>query len=407
MPIVSVIIPVYNTESYLKECLDSVLNQTFRDFEIICINDASTDRSKEMLILYQNEHNNVKVVEHTSNKGLSAARNTGLMHASGKYVLFVDSDDMITPDTLKELYLFAEERKTDIIYTPANHLYEEAVDKAQKVEGVEYAAYESTYTGQDLFCRLVKDQKYISSSCGHLYRKDFLDQNDIRFKEGLLHEDILFSFLCSMNAQCVSTVNKRYYAYRHRRESITTTYNNRRAQSLFIILRHIFEYWNGHVFSKEINESIGIFFTNLYYRYKTWRGYDADLHLDRGTYAEQVLYHLLSAKAVSRYATLSTEVIDDLATKKNIILYGAGGAARDIINILQQNNIGILAIAVTDKSLNPPTFYGIEVKNISELKDYYDTATVIVAVTYKYRDDVKNILNVYGFAHVIDADMLQ
>ena len=93
MPKISVIVPVYNVEKYLSECLDSIINQTFPDFEIICVNDCSTDKSGNILEDYSRKDNRIKIFYHQFNQGLGAARNTGLKNAHGKYVQFLDSDD--------------------------------------------------------------------------------------------------------------------------------------------------------------------------------------------------------------------------------------------------------------------------------------------------------------------------
>jgi glycosyltransferase involved in cell wall biosynthesis len=103
-PKISIIIPVYNTERFLRECLDSILNQTFKDFEIICVNDASTDRCSEILREYADKDKRVRVINHEKNAGMSVARNTGLDAAEGEYIGFSDSDDYMHPDMIKIMY---------------------------------------------------------------------------------------------------------------------------------------------------------------------------------------------------------------------------------------------------------------------------------------------------------------
>ena len=105
MVTLSVIVPVYNTEKYLRECLDSIINQTFRDIEIICVNDGSTDKSLEILKEYALKDNRIKVITQ-GNKGQSVARNIGLNNASGKYITFIDSDDYLDFNTYKIVLSF-------------------------------------------------------------------------------------------------------------------------------------------------------------------------------------------------------------------------------------------------------------------------------------------------------------
>ena len=114
-PKVSVIIPVYNVEKYLADCLDSVVNQTLEDVEIICVNDGSTDSSANILERYSCEYNNITVIKQ-ENQGLSCARNAGVLHARGEYIYFLDSDDRITANAMEEMYNLAHKDELDVLY---------------------------------------------------------------------------------------------------------------------------------------------------------------------------------------------------------------------------------------------------------------------------------------------------
>ncbi|MDR1235693.1 MAG: glycosyltransferase [Holosporaceae bacterium] len=113
-PKISVIIPVYNTERFLRECLDSILNQTFTDFEVICVNDASTDHCPEILREYADKDKRVRIVNHKKNAGMAVARNTGLDVAEGEYISFSDSDDYMHPDMLKIMYTEIRRNNCDL-----------------------------------------------------------------------------------------------------------------------------------------------------------------------------------------------------------------------------------------------------------------------------------------------------
>ena len=115
MPKVSIIIPVYNTEAYLEECLDSVISQSLRDIEILCINDASTDSSMQILRKYARKDSRIKVLQNSVNQGLSYTRNVGIDNACGEYIQFVDSDDWIEPDTEEVLYKIAAGNQLDLL----------------------------------------------------------------------------------------------------------------------------------------------------------------------------------------------------------------------------------------------------------------------------------------------------
>ena len=114
---ISVIVPVYNVENYLIQCLDSIINQTLKDIEIICVDDCSPDNSIEILEEYKNKDNRISIIRHSNNQGLGPARNTGLKHANGEYISFVDSDDYIDKNFLFYLYSTAKKYDSDVTNT--------------------------------------------------------------------------------------------------------------------------------------------------------------------------------------------------------------------------------------------------------------------------------------------------
>ena len=121
---VSVIVPVYNVEKYLKDCLNSVINQTLEDIEIICVNDGSTDNSLAILEDYAKKDSRIKIINQ-KNKGLSGARNTGMKHVQGEYILFLDSDDWLKEDALSELYWSHLDDNLDMLFFQTVDYYEE------------------------------------------------------------------------------------------------------------------------------------------------------------------------------------------------------------------------------------------------------------------------------------------
>ncbi|MDR2570126.1 MAG: glycosyltransferase [Oscillospiraceae bacterium] len=227
---VSVIVPVYNVELYLRECMDSIINQTLQDIEIICINDGSTDNSPAILDEYRRIDNRIQIINQ-ENKGLSNARNTGLDCAKGTYIHFMDSDDMLQTDTLIEAYTIAQEHKSDAVFFDASIIYE----NNELVE--EYSDYPATYyirnndysgitEGKKLFAAMHKNGEYRTQVCMQLIRTEFLIENDLRFYEGIYHEDQLFTLLCMLQAKRVYYINKPFFIRRIRTGSIMTEQKN-------------------------------------------------------------------------------------------------------------------------------------------------------------------------------------
>lgn len=223
----SVIIPVYNVEYYLKACLDSVLNQTFEDWEAICVNDGSTDNSATILEEYSHKDGRFKVVNQP-NGGLSAARNTGLKAAAGEYVLFLDSDDWIEDNALEILSNDLDDE--DMLCFSGRRYYEH--------EGLYHEAdllKERSYvSGMDYYNENALQSRDFAFVCVVLraYRRTFLIENCLWFKEGIYHEDNLFTPIACYYAKKVRQVSDCLYDYRVRANSITTTGNVKRLRDL-------------------------------------------------------------------------------------------------------------------------------------------------------------------------------
>lgn len=220
---ISVIIPVYNVEKYLRECIDSVCNQTFKDIEIICVDDGSDDSSLEILKEYEVKDKRFKIFEN-SHEGPSSARNTGLDNAEGKYIYFMDSDDFIEHDTLEKLYNTAEKNDTDMVIFKLINLDDDTMER-----------YPSTYYDMDYFIRIENRvfkyddvleyiYKIPVSLPGKFYKSELL--SDIRFEMGIIFEDNPFFVESLFKSERIYFLNEYLYIRRVRPKSITTSNKN-------------------------------------------------------------------------------------------------------------------------------------------------------------------------------------
>lgn len=231
--LVSIIIPLYNVEHYVSSSLKSALNQTVENIEYILVDDCSTDQTMSIVnkIIAESTHcNRVKIVRHQKNRGLSAARNTGMECANGDFIFFMDSDDEITPDCIEKHYNALQ--KTDADFTIANVRLEGAKSVHIKPisDEIERVPLRMSY-----FKRM-----WSISAWNKLYRKKFLRENKLTFQEGLLHEDILWSYQVVAKARKAALVTEMTYIYKVRENSITTRKNgSRKIESLLFILRFI------------------------------------------------------------------------------------------------------------------------------------------------------------------------
>lgn len=220
---VSVIVPVYNVEDYIRECLDSLCYQTLVDIEIICINDGSTDKSLEILREYESKNPKITVYSQ-ENKGLSGARNAGMKHATGEYIYFIDSDDMLIPTALERMYSVSKRRSLDILLFKLINFDDETKEKSKSryydmkflKEKVGEDIFSHEDVGNDLFRIAVTIQ-------GKLFKRELIE--DMQFIEGLIFEDNPFFIESFFRAERVYFLDEYLYLKRERSGSITSTHN--------------------------------------------------------------------------------------------------------------------------------------------------------------------------------------
>lgn len=220
----SIIVPVYNVEAYLDDCLSSLQSQDFADFEVICVNDGSTDRSREILSEWAGKMPQIRVIDRV-NGGLSAARNTGLETASGDYVVFVDSDDWVEPTMLSRL---AEEAHgEDMICFACRKSDSGATDTLIPEQS----------DGWNYYNRHALEHREVPFVCvwQRCYRRKFLLENNLCFREGILHEDNEFTPRACLKATSIKVIPDVLYNYRVRPGSIMTTRGLRSKESLISI----------------------------------------------------------------------------------------------------------------------------------------------------------------------------
>ena len=227
----SVIVPVYNVEAYLDDCLQSLQKQDFKDYEVICVNDGATDRSREILTAWEARLPQMRVIDR-ENGGLSAARNTGLGAAQGEYVLFVDSDDWVEPRFLECLHSSLITHRSSP--TPLDMLCF-ACRKDDSGKSDTLPAEQND--GWSYYNRHVLEARIIPFVCvwQRCYRRQFLLDNGLRFREGILHEDNEFTPRACLRARTVRVIPDVLYNYRVRPNSIMTTRGTRSKESLVLI----------------------------------------------------------------------------------------------------------------------------------------------------------------------------
>lgn len=219
-PLVSVIVPVYNVEKYLPQCIESIINQDYENIELILVNDKSTDRSGDICDEYAAKFKNIRTVHKENNSGAGSSRNIGLDIACGSYVMFVDSDDFIDANMVSELYSLLLKTNSDIagsqltVHDDSKHM--KKLDKS----AVSITFYNSESVLKMLFLRILD-----CSPCTKLYKKSVIGTT--RFIEGKTNEDIVFLFFVYLKCNYLVYIRESYYHYRINMLSVTKTFSKR------------------------------------------------------------------------------------------------------------------------------------------------------------------------------------
>ncbi|WP_180326548.1 glycosyltransferase family 2 protein [Raoultibacter phocaeensis] len=220
---VSVIVPLYNCAPYIEECLGSLKAQTFGDFEVLCVDDCSTDDSLAGAKAAAADDPRFRFFKLEQNRGQSAARNVALDHAHGTYIVLLDADDYFVPDALEKLVARADRQNLDDLYFSAQAFYE-----SKELFGLvreEYGnrpAFEEVATGKELFAYFEEHREFLPHAALRMVKRSLVEQHRIRFFEGIIHEDVLFTFQTLVHSQRSSYLNEPLYMRRIRANSTMT-----------------------------------------------------------------------------------------------------------------------------------------------------------------------------------------
>lgn len=240
MPKVSVIVPVYNVEKYLERCLDSLVNQTLDDIEIIIVNDGTKDNSEKIIKEFLDKYPQKIIYLKKENGGLSDARNYGIPYAKGEYIAFLDSDDYIEKEMYKEMYELAKKENSDMV--ECDFIWEYP-DKIKEDIG-------QIYNGKKEMLEKVRVVAW-----NKLIKRSILEKTKIQFPKGLRYEDVEFTYKLIPYLDKVAFLKKPYIHYTQRDNSIINV-QNERTKEIFIVLDNVLDYYKANNFYDEYKEEI-------------------------------------------------------------------------------------------------------------------------------------------------------
>jgi glycosyltransferase involved in cell wall biosynthesis len=235
---ISVLIPVYNVEIYLRQCLDSIVHQSLRELQIICINDGSTDDSLRILNEYAQTDNRIEIINQV-NGGTGNALNNGMKNATGEYMAFVGSDDWLEPTMYQQLYEKAKAHAADITFcehaylnSETGEIYQPESLKIPLSSDLDNSTFQWTEIPDSIF-------QINSGPCNKIFKTELVKTIDAKFAQGLYYQDILFVFQCMLAAKKLNYIRKPLYVIRYLRPGSTTSDKGRKQFDIFEVMHQL------------------------------------------------------------------------------------------------------------------------------------------------------------------------
>jgi len=252
----SIVLPVYKVEKYIRKCLESIEAQTFKDFEAICIDDCGGDSSVGIIEEFLKKDKRFKLISHEHNKGLSAARNTGIENAKGEYILFIDSDDWVEPELLERVYNAFKQFKTDSIWFNA-FVHHQKIGQTDFLVNNLSPSSQIKLTPKNL-------NKFSTYAWNKAFRRSKLKELNLKFTEGLYFEDSDFYYKIFASITEIYFITQPLYHYQLREESIVTGSKDveKKFEDLFQIVINMYIYYKEHSLFEQYKELILQFFAD-------------------------------------------------------------------------------------------------------------------------------------------------
>ena len=404
---VSVIIPVYNVEKYLRECLDSVKGQTLKDIEIICIDDHSPDNCPQILDEYASGDDRFKIIHLSENHQQGYARNRGMEVASGEYIYLLDSDDLIAVDAMERLYDEAEKYELDGLIFDSQVFYDD--EKLKKKYG-SYPAHRTgkyedrVYTGMELFSAFMSQMEWNCYIQRQFWKREYLSREDIRFPEGVEHEDEVFSFEAIIASERVMYRDYDFYIRRVRENSVVTSPPApKNFYGYFMDYGYMVEAAAKRgLHSDAIDANLGRIYAHLMDYYDKMADHE-DLAAWFHTRESLERFKLFEASRNGRkyYDSLAGNAALKIQeeTPEEVYIYGAGVIARNVWQGLTRQGFIIGGFLVTESRDNPKALFGRPVLQADTFKTDKNVL-IIIAVTKGYQKEIASFLDKKGLKHI-------
>ena len=400
MPKVSVIVPVYNTEKYLPACLDSVLDQSLRDLEIICVDACSPDRCGEIIDEYAARDARVKTIHLQENRRQGYGRNLGMNRATGKYLYFLDSDDTIVPTALEELVQSADRENLDAVFFDGKTTFENEALKSVFAPPISLRKgiyREEACLGKELLDEFIRQNEWTCYPQRTFWRREFLLEEGIRYPEACEHEDEFFTFAGLLAAKRARYVRKQLFTLRARENSVMTSEpapkNFHGYLMNYYYMTEFVTERNLCVSGAQIN--IARMFeraTTLYLKLKDAFELGESFRRlpDKTVYRYFMSYIMMEYGENGLYA-MDPEMLEHIRKYRVAYVYGVGLTALRVCRKLERHGVLIGGFLTKESKDAPTVLLGRSVSGIDEVNLPND-AVVVVATKVAFWEDARDLL---------------
>lgn len=404
---ISVIIPVYNVEPYLKQCLDSVLSQSFTNFEVICVEDCSTDHSLTILHEYSSKDKRIRVLQNNkdkTNRGPSMSRNKGMELARGKYLYMLDSDDWLMPEALQILWEKAERYNSDVVLFNSIISAEEVGLGGTSVDWDMEGLYNTAMTGQEAFSNIIERNTWSSAVWRQFWKTKFLKDNSIKFEDKIKAEDWIFTTKTLLRADRVVFIKDILHTYRRHTSSLSFTHDADMMKCYALNYMSMIEFWMSQEFSRRTNFSIKVHMDNLVRTIRSMHVQFADVFsselFDKAI--EQHLYQLITFSDQLLYLerNLDKDFIEKLNQYKQVYIYGASGYAIEMNKQMMKWGVNVKGFVVTGFT-KASTIHNLPVYRLEDVNQDSENTIFALGITSKNRKDVIDNLESHGFKNYL------
>lgn len=423
---ISIILPSLNVGHYISECMESAINQTLEDIEIICVDAGSTDGTLEILREYERRDSRIKVVV-SDKKSMGYQYNLGMNTASGEYIGFLEGDDYIPREMYKELYDVAHANDVDFV---KSYFYR-FTGKGENLNKVLFKLSHNTadYNRVINLAQYQEPFKFVMNTWSAIYKRSFLEKYNIRYNEtpGASYQDTGFWFLSFMYAQRAYFVDKPYYMNRRDNEN-SSVYSKGKVYCVCDEFKYIFDILSK---DKKMLEQFGTEYSYACFRYyqgnferiadeykkEFLQKWSEDLKvlqnnglIDLKKFNEATGKMLLNIlKDPNEYyenAVVKTKAFyKEIALHKNIIIYGAGMIGKQILDTLltMEERADVICFAVSKKEENYAAYKGIDIRDIKDLLAYRENGYIVIGTSALYQEEIRSLLLESGFQNIVAA----